>query len=72
MFRIQHLFLSSGEGREAPILLSGPLERANLNHWTNGEMEEIRKETVMTKSRPYSGTLLVVLRKTTNSYRMQI
>jgi hypothetical protein len=28
-----YLFLSSGEGRKMPTLL-GPLERANLNHWT--------------------------------------
>jgi hypothetical protein len=32
-FRKLDLFLSSGEG-ETPTLL-GPLERANLNHWTN-------------------------------------
>jgi hypothetical protein len=33
MFRKLDLFLSSDEGREAPTLL-GPLERANLSHWT--------------------------------------
>jgi hypothetical protein len=33
MFRKQDLFLSSGGGRKTPTLL-GPLERANLNHWT--------------------------------------
>jgi hypothetical protein len=32
-FRKLDLFLPSGEGRETPTLL-GPLERANLNHWT--------------------------------------
>jgi hypothetical protein len=29
------LFPSSGEGKEAHTIL-GPLERANLNHWTLG------------------------------------
>jgi hypothetical protein len=33
MFRKLDLFPSLGEGRETSILL-GPLERANLNHWT--------------------------------------
>jgi hypothetical protein len=28
------LFPPSGEGRETPTLL-GPLERSNLNHWTD-------------------------------------
>jgi hypothetical protein len=27
------MFLSTGEGRDTPLL--GPLERANLNHWTS-------------------------------------
>jgi hypothetical protein len=29
-----NLFATSSEGKEAPNLL-GPLERANLNHWTS-------------------------------------
>jgi hypothetical protein len=33
-FRKPGLFPSSGEGRKTLTLL-GPLERANLNHWTN-------------------------------------
>jgi hypothetical protein len=33
MFRKLGLFLSSDEGRETPTVL-GPLEGANLNHWT--------------------------------------
>jgi hypothetical protein len=33
MFWKLDLFLSSGEGRKTPTLL-GPLEKANLNHWT--------------------------------------
>jgi hypothetical protein len=32
-FRKLVLFPPSGEGRKKPTLL-GPLERANLNHWT--------------------------------------
>jgi hypothetical protein len=32
-----NLFPSSGEGRKTPTLL-GPLERANLNHWTIGSL----------------------------------
>jgi hypothetical protein len=37
-FRKLDLFPSSVEGRETPALL-GPLERANLNHWTNGTQQ---------------------------------
>jgi hypothetical protein len=33
MFQKLDLFPSSGEGRETPALL-GPLEKAELNHWT--------------------------------------
>jgi hypothetical protein len=36
-FRKLDLFPSSGEGRETPTLL-GPLERANLKHWTTHVM----------------------------------
>jgi hypothetical protein len=34
MFRKLDPSPSSGEGRETPTL-AGPLERANLSHWTN-------------------------------------
>jgi hypothetical protein len=34
------LFPSSGEGRETPTLL-GPLERANLNHWTHAFLSDL-------------------------------
>jgi hypothetical protein len=34
MFRKLDLFPSKCEVRDTPSLL-GPLERANLNHWTN-------------------------------------
>jgi hypothetical protein len=37
-FQKLDLFPSSGEGRETTTLL-GPLERANLNHWTKDPME---------------------------------
>jgi hypothetical protein len=33
MFQKLDLFLSLGEGEKTPTLL-GPLERANLSHWT--------------------------------------
>jgi hypothetical protein len=38
MFRKLDLFLSSGEVREIPTLL-GPLESANLNHWTTHQTQ---------------------------------
>jgi hypothetical protein len=44
MFRKLGLFLSSGEGREARILL-GPSERADLNHWIPLLSPPLRKET---------------------------
>jgi hypothetical protein len=39
-FRKPHLFLSSDEGRATTALL-GPLEGANLNHWTKGPREKM-------------------------------
>jgi hypothetical protein len=38
MFQKLDLFLSSGE-RETPTLL-GPLERANINHWTVNKVQK--------------------------------
>jgi hypothetical protein len=46
MFRKQYLFLSSGEWGKTPTHL-GPLERANLNHWTSRYLPptHLRRET---------------------------
>jgi hypothetical protein len=41
MFRKIGLFPSSDEGKETPTLL-GPLERANLNHWTTQVKDTLR------------------------------
>jgi hypothetical protein len=40
-FEIWTLFPISGEGMEAPTLL-GPLEIANLNHWTKAHVQRLR------------------------------
>jgi hypothetical protein len=42
-FRKLDLFPSSGEGGEKTPTQLGPLERANLNHWT---MEKVQKNSV--------------------------
>jgi hypothetical protein len=54
MFRKMDLILSSGEGRQTPVLL-GPLGTANLKHWTTLAKVKVKvKVKVIHITQPYS------------------